>query len=257
MKHPLFLFLFLGTFAFVLNSCSLEEQVEAETPLPQLAQQNGGAIYCRECPNGCLMGYAFTTANVDGNHPQGGYKIAAVVGDCECVYENGKYYSQTTGSVTTHIGQIGGPGSGSLPDPAYYAQQLWGFGCGGGGIAGGIGTGIKVTESWSDYVVQVNDYTGTDIPGLVDWPNSWNVHVHLPHSEGDVLVELGADQAVQLEEVRLHAPFNPDPIATLVGNGDAEYLLDLSELPTGGYLIEMHFSPGFSLYTPIYRYIAE
>jgi len=260
MKHfkNLSLLFITATFAVVLSSCSLQEPVAMENAAtPQLIQDNGGAIYCRECAAGCVLGYSFTTANIDGNHPQGGYKISVLEGDCKCGQANGKYFTITTGNINTQIGQIGGPASGSLPDPVAHAWTLFNFSCGGGG--GIIGGGIQVGESWEHFVHQVNTtYTGPTNLGLVGWPDTWNVTVRMPDPGGNVFVGLPQQpQSQLLDKLYINAMPTGEPIATLNANGADHYELDLSELPTGNYNIELRFAPGFSLYMPLYRYLVE
>lgn len=256
MKNIKFLFplLFFGALAFMFSSCNVQESVDSNGPTPQLAN-SGNAIYCRDCPNGCILGFAFTTANIDGNHPQGGYQISVLEGDCSCGGQSGNYHVITSGTITSQIGQVGGPASGSLPDPLFHAWHLFSFHC--GGVGGVIGN-VTVGQSWSNFVHQFdNNYTGPLNPGIIEWPEAWDVEVNLLSPGGDVQINLpGVEQSQALDQINLYQNSSEDAIASINATGANDYSLDLSELPAGNYSVELQFSAGFSLHTPLYRYIA-
>lgn len=249
----LFSLAFFAVLFFSLSSCSFQEEPEADLPQVQLAQDNSKMIFCQECDNGCVVGYDFTPGNPLGTHPQGGYKIAAYVGDCECE-RNGSYYYLSTGSNTVaHVGMIGGSASGSLPDPMWHAFQLFNFTCQGSSGVGPSGN-VQIGQSWTNFTQQVQQ-TGLNNPLVAEWPDDWHVHLSQPSAGGDILIELPyTAQSQSLEEIRVMGLPGLNLVASLEANGESEYLLDLSELPVGFYDVQLQFAQGFSLRTPIARF---
>lgn len=263
MKHTRnsFPLIVMGALALLLYSCSLQEEVEPGTLTPQLVQDNPNMIFCQECDNGCVVGYEFSSGNPFGTHPQGGYKLAAYIGDCECERNGSIYHLTTYSNTTTHVAMIGGPASGSIPDPMAHAFSLFNFTCqnsgSNGGIGGGTFGGVQVGQSWSNFTHQMQN-SGLNNPGIVAWPDDWNIRVGNPGSNGEILVELPyAAQYQSLEEIRIVDMSTADLLATLTANGEDEYLLDLSELPLGAYMVQLKFVQGFSLNTAVVRYNTE
>ena len=249
---PLMLF---AALIFCLSSCSLQEEPGINAPNPQLVQSNDQVIFCQECDNGCVVGHEFTNGDPFGSHPQGGYILAAYVGDCEC-QRNGSTYDVSVGSnAVAHITMIGGPASGSIPDPMLNAAHEFGFHCqNSGGSGGGPMGNIQVGQPWNNFTQQVQN-AGLNNPGLVAWPDDWFISLTQPSAGGDILVELpGGSQSQSLEEIRVLDLPGLNLVASLEANGEDEYLLDLSELPVGFYDVQLQFEQGFTLNTAIARF---
>ncbi|MEM0999483.1 MAG: hypothetical protein AAGN35_20665 [Bacteroidota bacterium] len=242
----------------LLNACSADGPLDdgALSPAsgPQLIPSNSDAEYCVECGGGCILGFAFTTANIDGNHPQGGYKIVLAEGDCDCQQYNGFWTAVVTGTPgPVSVGQVGGPGSGSIGSLTGHAWDLWNFSCAGGGGGGPI-----QVNDWGQWVADVNaiqQQPNNPGPiGVVGWPSDWDVQVYTPNSDGNVLFELPSSvQADALKRITIRDGNSNNVVASVRGTKKSEYTLDLSALPDGPYKAELRFAPGFTLREPLLK----
>lgn len=248
MKKNRIAMLFLPLLALMVG-CNLQEPVAEQSPEPQLLASPSNADYCQDCGNGCILGYDFTTDNIDGNHPQGGYKVVLVSGDCECVGVLGSWCAQTNGTATTSVGQTGGPGSGSIGTLSAVAQQIWGFTCSANSGPGGV---IGTLGSWNDWLAFVETtHTSQDptIPiGLHTWSPEWGIGVTPVGESGTIRVSLSKpDQASGLTAIRILENNRNTPLVEIPGIGEYSYDLDLRDLANGVYVFELEFAQGFTL----------
>lgn len=241
---------------FLITGCNLQEPMPENNSIqmlsPQLGVSLGNASSCIDCPGGCIIGFPFTQNDLDGNHPQGGYPVTLIRGNCKCEsYGNGRWGWVVTGTSTSHCGQTGGPGSGSA-NTLGAAQTLWGFNCGGGGSGGGSGC---TYNNWNDWVSQVYNFrqTNPNEPlGGGSWPQQWNVSVQPTSLQGPIRIALpGQSQAQALMSFRVYENGTKTVLAEFEATGEPSYNLDLSALPDGFYTIELSFEPGFNLSTSL------
>lgn len=249
----LVLFLFLA-------GCNREDPSAAarstDVATPQMLTNGSSAIYCHECQNGCILGWDFTSANIDGNHPQGGFKIHLINGDCECNALSGGGFSASYDPYTTTLqtGQVGGPATGSFPDLLASAANLWSFIC---QQKNPGSTYPNADLTWGTFVDAVGTYVmqpGNNPIGVTSWPIDWDVNVSPTPVSGHILVHIpGQVQANALTRINMFDPQTGAPVAEITGQGLSDYDLDLSELPDGEYTIDLEFPPGFSLRTGIIK----
>lgn len=254
VKKSFVLLFSIPLFLLLLNGCSqVDAPSETDATLQSLPDA-GGATSCKECSGGCILGYNFSQANIDGNHPQGGYKLALVTGDCECrETSNGKWSATSPGATyTISIGQVGGPGSGGLGDLSAHAWAVWRFDCGsGGGIGGGV------IGSWDNWVHEVQTVLqapdGPTNVNVVSWPTDWDVTVYNAPNEHVMVYLPGEKQYYSLAEIRVVQSLTGEQVASIEGNNIPNYDLDLSGLPNGSYDFVLQFEPGFTLTTPMLK----
>lgn len=256
LKKSFILLFSVPLFLLLLNGCSqidTPDNSETDTTL-QSEPDAGGARSCKECTDGCILGYGFRLENIDGNHPQGGYKIGLVKGDCECrETSNGKWSATSHGSnYTISFGQVGGPGSGSMGSLTAHAWDVWRFDCGScNGLNGGpIG-------SWDNWLNEVQTVLqapdGPTNVNVVSWPTDWDVTVYNAPNEHIMVYLPGEKQYYSLAEIRVVQSLTGEQVASIEGNNSPNYDLDLSELPNGSYDFVLQFEQGFSLTTPMIK----
>lgn len=254
MKISLFYFGLLSAASLIfLSSCQQRtvefssSRTETKADLSRLLPPPK-AICCIEGENSCFLGFEFSPNYRDSKHPNGGYLVKRISGDCDCQYENGEWNVMTTGNIEIYSGIIENLRSELCralsvhPADNPLSQSS---------VHGEISEGEQ-WETWLSKVLddlqQMTNPPGTDRIGVVNIPEEWNISISSILADERLKIKFSNQaQAELLRQVRIFPNGSKTSLIQVLADGSMTFDVDMKSLSDGFYQVKLDFWPGFQL----------